>query len=64
MSNRTSAARYARALFEVAQQESDIQKVQQDLDALVATIAEHPELGRVFASRRSSASRSAASRQT
>jgi len=51
MSNRTSAARYARALFEVAQQESDIQKVQQDLDAVVATIAEHPELGRVFESR-------------
>lgn len=51
MSTRTTAARYARALFEVAQQESDIQQVQQDLAAVVRTVAEHPELGRVFDSR-------------
>lgn len=52
MSTRTSAARYARALFDVAQQESDITKVRQDLDAVVSTVSEHAELAQVLASRR------------
>jgi F-type H+-transporting ATPase subunit delta len=51
MSNRPSAARYARALFDVAQQESDVSKVQQDLQAVVAAVAENPELSRVLTSR-------------
>jgi F-type H+-transporting ATPase subunit delta len=51
MSNRTSAARYARALFDVARQEADVVKVQHDLSAVVAAIAENPELARVLASR-------------
>lgn len=50
MSNRSSAARYARALFDVAQKESDVTKVQQDLTAVVATVAGNPDLARVLAS--------------
>jgi len=51
MSNRTSATRYARALFDVANQESaDLSKVQQDLNDVVAAVAENPELSRVLAS--------------
>jgi F-type H+-transporting ATPase subunit delta len=50
MSNRPSAARYARALFDVAQKESDVTKVQQDLTAVVSTVAENAELARVLAS--------------
>ena len=51
MSNRTSAARYARALFEVAQKEADLSAVQRDLTAVVSTAREHQELGRVLGSR-------------
>ncbi|MGE0460418.1 MAG: F0F1 ATP synthase subunit delta [Vicinamibacterales bacterium] len=51
MSNRTSAARYARALFDVARAESDITKVQHDLGAVVSAIAEHADLAQVLASR-------------
>ncbi len=52
MSNRTSATRYARALFDVALQESaDLSKIQQDLTEIVAAIGENPELARVLASR-------------
>jgi F-type H+-transporting ATPase subunit delta len=52
MSNRTSATRYARALFDVAHQESaDLSKVQHDLDDIVAAVAQNPELSRVLASR-------------
>ena len=52
MSNRTSATRYARALFDVAIQESaDLSKIQQDLTEIVAAIGENPELSRVLASR-------------
>jgi F-type H+-transporting ATPase subunit delta len=51
MSNRTSAARYARALFEVAHKEADLSAVQAELTAVVGTAREHPELGRVLASR-------------
>lgn len=51
MSNRPAAARYARALFDVAQKESDVTKVQQDLIAVVSTISESAELARALASR-------------
>jgi F-type H+-transporting ATPase subunit delta len=51
MSTRTSAARYARALFDVALRESDLSKVEQDLNAVVSTVAENPELASVLASR-------------
>jgi len=51
MSNRPSAARYARALFDVAQQDSDVSKVQQDLQSVVAAVTENPELSRVLTSR-------------
>lgn len=51
MSSRTAAARYARALFEVAQKEADLAVVQSDLNAIVATAAEHQDLGRVLANR-------------
>jgi F-type H+-transporting ATPase subunit delta len=51
MSNRTSATRYARALFDVANQESaDLSKIQQDLNDVVAAVADNPELSRVLAS--------------
>ncbi len=51
MSTRTSATRYARALFDVARQEADVTRVQQDLAAVVAAIAEHPELDRALQNR-------------
>jgi F-type H+-transporting ATPase subunit delta len=51
MSNRPSAARYARALFDIALKESDVTKVHQDLAAVVSIIAENAELARVLASR-------------
>ncbi|MCC7181124.1 MAG: F0F1 ATP synthase subunit delta [Acidobacteria bacterium] len=51
MSTRTSATRYARALFDIARQESDIAKVDQDLAAVVSAIAENAELAQVLASR-------------
>jgi F-type H+-transporting ATPase subunit delta len=51
MSNRTSAARYARALFEVAQQEGDPVAAGADLTAVVATLSDSEELSRVLARR-------------
>jgi F-type H+-transporting ATPase subunit delta len=51
MSTRTTAARYARSLFDVAQKEADLNLVRNDLVAVVAAIADNPELGRVLASR-------------
>ena len=51
MSTRTSAARYARALFEVARKEADLTLVQSDLNGVVAAAAEHPELKRVLGNR-------------
>lgn len=48
MSNRTSAARYARALFDVALEQSDIAQVDRDLTSVVAAIDENPELGQVL----------------
>jgi F-type H+-transporting ATPase subunit delta len=44
MSTRTSAARYARALFDVAAKESDLTVVGQNLDAVAVAIRENREL--------------------
>jgi F-type H+-transporting ATPase subunit delta len=44
MSTRTSAARYARALLDVALKESDPQKIERDLTSFVNAIATSPEL--------------------
>lgn len=52
MSTRTSAARYARALFDVALQESDIEQVDRDLTAATAAIREHAELRQLLANPR------------
>jgi F-type H+-transporting ATPase subunit delta len=51
MSTRTSAARYARALFDIAQKEADLNLVRNDLVAVVTAVTDNPELGRVLASR-------------
>ncbi len=51
MSDRASAVRYARALFDVAQKESDLVQVEQNLSDLVTTIAGSDELSRVLSSR-------------
>ena len=51
MSNRASAIRYARALFDVARQESDLGQVERDLGAVVSAIGGSDELSRVLASR-------------
>jgi F-type H+-transporting ATPase subunit delta len=52
MSDRISAARYARALFDVVhQQQVDASEVQQQLSAVVSAVGEHPELSRVLTSR-------------
>ena len=48
MSNRTSAARYARALFDVAQKEADLNTVQADLTAVASAMSESAELTRVL----------------
>jgi F-type H+-transporting ATPase subunit delta len=51
MSTRTSAARYARAIFEVAQKEADLTVVQSDLNGIITAASENPELKRVLGSR-------------
>lgn len=48
MSLRTSATRYARALFEVAVKEADVDQVGRDLDRLAATVDGHDDLRRVL----------------
>jgi F-type H+-transporting ATPase subunit delta len=50
MSLRTSATRYARALFDVAVRESDPARVEQDLSALVRAMTENAELRRALTS--------------
>lgn len=50
MSNRSSAARYAKALLDVSRQEGDPQQVERDLAAFVSLVAGHEELARVIAS--------------
>jgi F-type H+-transporting ATPase subunit delta len=44
MSTRASATRYARALFDVAIQESIVERAEQDLSAFTALMAQHPSL--------------------
>jgi F-type H+-transporting ATPase subunit delta len=44
MSTRSSATRYARALFDVALQESIAERAEQDLTAFAALLTEHPSL--------------------
>lgn len=51
MSTRASSLRYARALFDVAQAESDLSKVDADLAALVQAVRDHADLARVITSR-------------
>jgi F-type H+-transporting ATPase subunit delta len=51
MTSRTAAARYARALLDVASQETprtDIEKVGQELDSFVALLRQQPALDRVL----------------
>jgi F-type H+-transporting ATPase subunit delta len=49
MTSRGAATRYARAFFDVAQKEADIQRVGEELKAFNATISGHETLARVFA---------------
>lgn len=49
MSMRASAARYARALLDVAIKESDPERAGQELAAFVDVVKRHPELERVLA---------------
>lgn len=44
MPSRASAARYARALFDIAMNESDPVQVERDLGAFAALMSSHPEL--------------------
>jgi F-type H+-transporting ATPase subunit delta len=44
MSTRSSAARYARALFDVALQESIAERAEQDLSTFASLLTEHPSL--------------------
>lgn len=50
MSLRTSAARYAKALFEVALAESDPSRIEADLAAVAAAMDEHADLERALVS--------------
>ena len=50
MSLRTSATRYAKALFDVAIKESDPSRIEQDLSAIVEAMQEHGELRRALTS--------------
>jgi F-type H+-transporting ATPase subunit delta len=49
MSMRASAARYARALLDVAIKESDPERAEQELAAFVDVVAQHSDLQRVLA---------------
>jgi len=49
MSMRASAARYARALLDVATKESDPERAEQELATFVDLVGRHPELQRVIA---------------
>jgi len=51
VSNRTSSVRYARALLDIARQQSDPAKVQQDLVAVLAAVRGHADLAAVLSSR-------------
>jgi F-type H+-transporting ATPase subunit delta len=52
MSRRTSATRYAKALFDVARQESDPARIAGELDALVTAVGENRELAQALLSPR------------
>ncbi len=49
MSNRASAARYARALFDVALKEADPEQVERDLAAFGQIVKQHDDLRKAFA---------------
>jgi F-type H+-transporting ATPase subunit delta len=49
MSMRSSAARYAKALLDVAIKESDPELAEQELAAFVELVEQHPDLQRAFA---------------
>ena len=49
MTSRAAATRYARALFDVAQKEGDIQQVGRDLGAFAALVSGNEGLARTFA---------------
>jgi F-type H+-transporting ATPase subunit delta len=49
MSMRSSAARYAKALLDVAIKESDPERAEQELAAFVGLVQQHPDLQRTFA---------------
>lgn len=51
MSTRASSIRYARALFEVAEADTDLSKLDTDLTALAQAVRDHADLARVMASR-------------
>ena len=48
MTNRTAAARYARALFDVSVKDRDLRKVEADLAGFADLVAEHETLTRVL----------------
>ncbi|MGH9201599.1 MAG: ATP synthase F1 subunit delta [Vicinamibacterales bacterium] len=48
MSSRASAARYARALFDVAVKESNPEQIEQELSVCVELLRGHPELQRLL----------------
>ena len=49
MTSRAAATRYARALFDVALQQADVQQAGRDLDAFAALVASNAQLDRVLA---------------
>ena len=48
MTNRAAALRYARALFDVAKKESNVEQVQQQLEAFVQLVTQNPALAQAF----------------
>ena len=48
MTSRAAALRYARALFDVAQKEADVQQVQAQLEAFAALVTANPALAHTF----------------
>jgi F-type H+-transporting ATPase subunit delta len=49
MTSRSAATRYARALFDVALKEADVQQAGRDLDSFAQLVAGNPQLERVLA---------------
>jgi F-type H+-transporting ATPase subunit delta len=49
MTSRAAAIRYARALFDIALKEADVQQAGRDLDSFAALVAGNEQLGRVLA---------------